>query len=75
MMRHIASSISNTPCPTIIELGSEHGGTDITKIAGIGPTHPPPPPAPLMHMETSPGLPMTTLMLDDNDSNASGAFT
>ena len=26
--RHIASSIGNTPYPTIIELGSEHGGSD-----------------------------------------------
>ena len=27
-MRNIASSIGNTPYPTIIELGSEHGGSD-----------------------------------------------
>ena len=27
-MRHIASSIGNTPYPTIIELGSEHGGSE-----------------------------------------------
>ena len=26
--RHVASSIGNTPYPTIIELGSEHGGSD-----------------------------------------------
>src|SRR6201996_3961644 len=26
--RHIASSIGNTPYPTIIELGSEHGGSN-----------------------------------------------
>ena len=27
--RHVASSIGNTPYPTIIELGSEHGGSDL----------------------------------------------
>ena len=26
--RHVASSIGNTPYPTIIELGSEHGGSE-----------------------------------------------
>ena len=28
MTRHVMSSIGNTPYPTIIELGSEHGGSD-----------------------------------------------
>ena len=55
----------------IIRQMAQDRGTDVTKIASIGPTHPPPPPTPLLHMEASLRLGISSLELNDNVSNAS----
>ena len=55
----------------IIRQMAQDRGTDVTKIAGVGPAHPPPPPTPLLHMEASPRLGIGSLELNDNASNAS----
>ena len=54
----------------ICQMAQDHG-TDVTKIAGVGPAHPPPPPTPLLHMEASPRLGIGSLELNDNVLNAS----
>ena len=54
----------------ICQMAQDHG-TDVTKIAGVGLAHPPPPPTPLLHMEASLWLGIGSLELNDNVLNAS----